>query len=120
MCLFLVVFFCFYHRFNLVRGQFCNQVILAPFQSQLRWIEPWSSLLSSEPITTEPTNDWLFLAVFVSLFLVFLILILILDLNNKYNCMFHKGKYKTNKYATRRVYPSIKTSLDSRDLSLTI
>jgi hypothetical protein len=31
----------------------------------LRGIEPWSSLPSSAPITTEPTNDWYIVLVLI-------------------------------------------------------
>ncbi|KAK2392794.1 hypothetical protein QL285_066117 [Trifolium repens] len=37
--------------------QFWHQVVSASFRSQLQGIEPWSFLLSSTLITTEPTND---------------------------------------------------------------
>jgi hypothetical protein len=47
-------------------GQFWHQVVPAPFRSQLRGIEPWSSLPSSTSITTEQTNDWYLHRHFVS------------------------------------------------------
>jgi hypothetical protein len=46
--------FFFHHKFNLVRVSVIASSGFNPLRSQLRGIESWSSLPSSEP-----TNDWL-------------------------------------------------------------
>jgi hypothetical protein len=51
-------FFCLHHQFSLVRGSVLASSGSSPLPIAVAGIEPWSSLPSSAPITTEPTNDW--------------------------------------------------------------